>query len=143
MFIDTYEDRKVATFDIPGTYLQTYRHKDKFTLLLLEGKFVDIMCDINPGYKQNGMFKDGRKTFILHILKAINGMIEYDLLFYELYVSVIKDMGFQLKPYDYDMCVANIYINGKRCTIAWYADYNKFSHVEQDVIDDVIVKADK
>ena len=46
-------------------------------------------------------------------------------------------MGLQLNPYD--MCVSDKGINGKYCTIECYVDDNKFSHVEQDIIDDVII----
>ena len=100
MVIDSHEGRKVATFDVPGAYLHTYLPKDKFTLLLLEGNFVDIMCDINPEYKQHISTKDSRKTLYLRTLKDICGMIESELLWYELYTSVIKDMSFQINPYD-------------------------------------------
>ena len=93
MVIDAYEYRNVATFDIPGAYLQTYLPKETFTLLLLEVKFVEIMCDINAEYKQHVRFKDGRNTFYIRIIKAIYGMIEYALLWYKLYVSVLKDVG--------------------------------------------------
>ena len=55
---------------------------------------------------------------------------------YELYVSILKDTEFQLSPYG--MCVANKHLNRKQCTIAWYLDEKKLSHVEHDVIDDVI-----
>ena len=48
MVIDAYEGIKVATSDVSEAYLQTDLSKDKLTLLLLEGKFVDIMCEINP-----------------------------------------------------------------------------------------------
>ena len=36
--------------------------------------------------------------------------------------------------------MANKIINGKQCTIAWYVDDNKISHVEADVVEDVISK---
>ena len=127
MVIDAYEDREVATFDVPGVYLQIDLPKYKLTLLLLEGKFVDIICDINPKYKHHARFKDGRKTFYLRIIKAIYWMVESDLLCYELYMSVLKEMGFQLNPYD--ICAANKDINGKQCAIACYVDDNKVSRV--------------
>ena len=95
MVIDAYEDRNVSTFGVPGAYLQTDLPKDKFTLLLLEGKFVYIMRDINTQYKQHIRFKDGRKIFYLRILRAIYGVIKPDTLWYELYVSILKDMGIQ------------------------------------------------
>ena len=80
-------------------------------LLLTEVEFMDIRCDIDLEYKQHVRFKYGRKILCLHILKAIYGMIKYALLWYELYESVLKYMGFQLNPYD--ICVANKDVNGK------------------------------
>ena len=68
-------------------------------------------------------------------------MVDSALLWYELYVSVLKYMGFQLNTYD--MCVANKDINGKQCTISWHVDNNKVSHVEQGVIDDVTNKVEE
>ena len=50
-------------------------------------------------------------------------------------------MGFEINPYD--MCVANKIINGKKCTLTWYVDDNKVSHVEQTVVDEVIDKIEK
>ena len=67
--IDSYKYRRVATFNVTGEYLQTDLPKENFTLLLLEGKILDIMCDINPKYRQHVRFKDGRKTVYIHILK--------------------------------------------------------------------------
>ena len=46
--IDAHERQKVTVFDVPGAYLQTDPPKDKFVLLMLEDKFVDIMSSINP-----------------------------------------------------------------------------------------------
>ena len=112
MAIDAYEGRKVATFDITGAYLQTDIPKDKFMLILLEGKFVDIMCEINTEYKQHVSTTDGRNTLYLRILKAIYGMIEYALLWYELYGILLKVIGFQINTYD--MCVAKKDINRKK-----------------------------
>ena len=56
-------------------------------------------------------------------------MIGSALLWYVLFVRVLKDMGFVLNPYN--MCVANKTINGKQCTVAWYVNDNKISRVEQ------------
>ena len=58
------------------------------------------------------------------------------LLWYELFTTTLKDMGFELNPYD--ECVANKMINGKQCTIAWHVDDNKISHVDKDVVSEVI-----
>lgn len=43
----------------------------------------------------------------------------------------------------YDSCVANCDINGKQCTIAWYADDMKILHVDPNVVTDTINKIEQ
>jgi hypothetical protein len=50
-------------------------------------------------------------------------------------------MGFELNPYN--TCVANKTINGKQCTIAWYVDDNKISHMEEQVVTGVIERIEE
>ncbi len=38
------------------------------------------------------------------------------------------------------MCVANSVIDGKQCTIVWYVDDNKISHVDPKVVTGIIQK---
>ena len=102
---------------------------------------MDIVCDINPEYNQHVRLKDGRKILYLRIIKAIYGMIQSALLCYKPYMNVLKDVGSQLNLYD--MCVDNKDINGKQCSIAWCVYGNKVSHVEQNVIYDVISKVEE
>jgi hypothetical protein len=45
--------------------------------------------------------------------------------------------GFQAKP-TYDTCVANKMENGEQCTIVWYVDDMKISHVDSEVVTRVI-----
>ena len=104
MMIDAFEGQRVATFDVPGAYLQTDLPEKKFALLKLEGQFVDIMCKVNPEYLEEVIFENGVKVLYLKIIKAIYGMIESALLWYELFVTVLNDMGFEINPYH--MCVA-------------------------------------
>jgi hypothetical protein len=47
-------------------------------------------------------------------------------------------MGFKLNPYD--QCVGNSQIKGKQCTVAWYVNNNKISHVDDTVVTDIIEK---
>ena len=39
---------------------------------------------------------------------------------------------------EYDRCVANQNFSGKKFTGVWYVDYNKASHVDSIVIDDLL-----
>ena len=52
LVIDVYEQRDVATFDIPGAYLHAEMPTEKIMLLKLKGNFIDIMCSINEEYRQ-------------------------------------------------------------------------------------------
>ena len=42
------------------------------------------------------------------------------------------------KVNEYDRCVANKMINSKQCTIVWYVDDVKVSHVDETVVSDII-----
>jgi len=51
----------------------------------------------------------------VRVLKAIYGMIESALRWYELFSSTLTDMGFIINPYA--KCTANEIINGSQCTV--------------------------
>ena len=74
----------------------------------------------------------------LRLLKALYGCIKSALLWYELFSSTLKDMGFVLNPYN--ECVANKIINSKQCTIGWHVDDNMISHIDSKVVTEVIEK---
>ena len=50
LFIDVYEERDIAMFDVQRAYLHELMPKDKIVLLKLKGRFVEIMCQINLEY---------------------------------------------------------------------------------------------
>ena len=77
----------------------------------LQGEFEDNMCEVNLEYKEYVRYENGQKNFYLLILRAIYGCIKSALLWYNLYVKVLKAMCFNVNPYD--ICVANNTINGK------------------------------
>ena len=134
--IDAYEERDVVIFDLPGAYLHAEMPKDKRLLMKFRDEFVDIMCKVNPEYEQDVVVEHGKRVLYVRILRAIYGCIELVLLWYELYVSVLKEMIFQLNPYN--KCVANKMINGKQYTITWYVDDNKISHVDEYVVTKIL-----
>ena len=136
LLINAYEGRDVAIFDVPGAYLHAKIPDSKFAILKIEGEFVDIMCDVNPEYKEDVRYENGKKVLYVQILRALYGMIESALLWYNLYTEVLLKEGFEINPYD--RCVANKIINDKQCTIGWYVDDNILSHVDSTVVDGVI-----
>ena len=102
---------------------------------------VEILCKVNPKYIPFVSSKNGQKTLYLQLLRALYGYIHSALLWYELFLGTLQNIGFKLNLYD--RCVANKTINGKQCTIAWYVDNNKRSHVDPKIVDGIINKIEE
>ena len=136
LVIDAYEERYSVIADVPGAYLHAEMPPNKRVLLKLKGQFVDIMCKVNPEYQKYVRYEGRTKVLYLKVLRAIYGCLESALLWYNLYSTTLKNMGFVLNPYD--LCVANKTVNGSQCTVVFYVDDNKVSHKEPGVVDEVI-----
>jgi hypothetical protein len=55
-----------------------------------------------------------------HVEKAIYGMMELALLFYEKLCGDLKGYGFILNPYD--PCVVNKMVGARQITVSWHVD---------------------
>jgi Reverse transcriptase (RNA-dependent DNA polymerase) len=93
---------------------------------------------MNPKHKPFVVVENGEQVLYVRLIKAIYGCVKSALLWYELLSSTLQDMGFVLDPYD--PCVANCEIEGKQCTIGWYVDDTKISHVNPAVVTMIIDK---
>ena len=96
LVIDSYEERDIATFGIPGAYLHAKIPADKNVILKLRGHFVDIMCEINEEYRQYIRYEQGKKFLYFKVLRAIYGCIESALQWYNLYTQTLKAEGYIL-----------------------------------------------
>ena len=135
--VDAMENRDVATVDIPGAFMQADTDED--TYVKIQGAMCDIFVKIDPQqYAKFVCVEQGKKTLYLKLEKALYGTIRAARLFYEDLTSTLKGWGFSLNPYD--ACVANKCINGHQCTIIWHVDDLKISHVDPDVVTEVINK---
>ena len=134
LIIDAIERRKVITADIAGAYLNAFMRD--YVLMKLTGDVVDIFCQIDEKYKKFVVMEGKTKVLYVRLNKALYGCVQSALLWYELFSTTLKEMGFELNPYD--PCVANKMINGRQCTVTWYVDDLKASHVEEKVIEDVV-----
>jgi hypothetical protein len=134
LIIDAYEGRDVACADITGAYLNA--DMEDLVILKVSGPTVQILCDINPDLSAFVCKENGRDTLYLRLIKALYGCVQSALLWYKLLVETLMDLGFKLNPTD--ACVANAMVNGKQCTIAWYVDDNKISHVDPNIVTNVI-----
>jgi Reverse transcriptase (RNA-dependent DNA polymerase) len=134
IIIDAFEKRDVATADIAGAYLKAYM-KD-FTIMKFTGPSVDILCGMKPEYKAFVTVENGARVLYVKLLKALYGCVQSALLWYQMFYTYLKNLGFELNPYD--PCVANKMIDGKQCTIAWYVDDTKISHADPAVVSQII-----
>jgi hypothetical protein len=137
--IDAKEERDVATADVAGAYLKA--DMGDFVIMKFNGKYVDIPCRMNPTYEPYVTIENGQRILYVRLLKALYGCVKSALLWYQLFTGSLKEMGFVLNPYD--PCVANSTIDGKQCTVAWYVDDNKISHVDPAVVTGVIDKIEE
>jgi hypothetical protein len=70
--MDAIEGRKIATWDIPGAFLQADWPADRDCYLKFEGAMVSMICDIDSNHSKNIVYgKNGRK-FIYAKLTAFN-----------------------------------------------------------------------
>ena len=74
------------------------------------------------------------------MLKALYGYIKSGLLRYNIFTATLKEQGFELNPYN--LCIVNKIIDGKQCTITWYIDDLKISHVDHQVVTNIISMID-
>jgi Reverse transcriptase (RNA-dependent DNA polymerase) len=139
MMIDAKEQRDVATADVQGAYLNA--HMTDFVLVRITGIAANILCAANPSYKKFIAIENTVEVLYLQVLKALYGCVKSALLWYDLFTSVLRDLGFVINPYD--PCVANKIINGSQCAIAWYVDDTKISHVDPSVVSDTINKIEQ
>jgi len=139
IIVDAHEGRDVATADVAGAYLKA--DMDDFVVMKFTGGSVDILCEMNPDHTKFTTTERGVKVLYVRLIKAIYGCVKSALLWYDLFSNTLKDLGFVLNPYD--PCIANCTIDGKQCTIAWYVDDNKISHIDPGVVTMIINKIEE
>jgi hypothetical protein len=60
--------------------------------------------------------ESGRKVLYVQVLKALYGCVVSALLWYELFLGYLKEMGFEINSYE--SCIEKRSIDKKQCTIA-------------------------
>ena len=139
VIVDAYERRDVAVADVAGAYLKAYM--EDFVTMKFTGPSVDILCEMKPEYNEYVVTESGIRVLYVRLIKALYGCVKSALLWYDLFAGSLEGMGFVLNPYD--LCVANSMIEGKQCTIAWYVDDTKISHISPAVVTNVIEKIEE
>ena len=134
IMIDAYENRNVATADIAGAYLHALMKQ--FISMRFVGWAVDLLCEVNPEYEKYVVYEGKVKVLYVRCNKAIYGCVVSGVLWYELFSETLEKHGFVTNPYDF--CVANATIDGSQCTIGWFVDDTKISHVKASVVTKII-----
>ena len=133
--IDAKEGRNVATVDIPGAFMQA--DMDEIVHLKMQGQMAELLVKLDPKlYRKHVQTEGGKTVLYVELRKALYGTLRAALLFWKKLTEKLKSWGFIINPYDW--CVANKDINGKQCTILWHVDDLKISHVESQVVTEVI-----
>ena len=73
--------------------------------------------------------------------KALYDTIQAALLFWKHLSKTLKKWRFTINPYDW--YVANKMVNGKQITIVWHVDDLQISHVNKNVVTQLIKDLDK
>ena len=117
--IDAYERRCVKTVDIPGAFMQT--DQPGIVHIRLVGAMVRLLVSVAPGvYYEYVVIERGEEVLYARLGKALYGTVDAAFLFWEDLTSQLREMGFEVNPYD--NCVGNKVIKGSQCTITWHVD---------------------
>jgi hypothetical protein len=134
--VDAHEGRDVAIANVTGAYLHAYMKE--FISMRFTGWAVDLLCEVNPEYAPHVVHEGKTKALYVRCNKAIYGCVVSGMLWYKLFSQTLEQHGFTINPYDF--CVANATIEGTQCTIVWYVDDTKISHVQPSRKDDRVLR---
>ena len=110
---------------------------DKLIHVHLDGDLTQLLVKVNPTYKQFITYEHNKPIIYMELDKALCGTLQAALLFWtKLWTFLTDQLGFIPNPYDH--CVVKKMINGSQCTAAWHVDDIKLSHIQSNIIDDLI-----
>jgi hypothetical protein len=136
IMMDAHKQRDVATADVAGACL--HASLDEFTLPKWKEHQPTSWVTFPRSTRNLWHAKMARH---LCLLKALHGCVKSALLWHELFTGTLAEMGFELNPHD--TCAANKLVDGKQCTIHWCIDDNDTSHVDPQVVTDVVEKIEE
>ena len=131
------EKRHVVTCDVPGAFMQA--DIDELVHLKLEGEIAELLIKRDPSYKEFVTRERGKTVIYTELEKALYGTLQAAALFWKDFTKyLVEELGFEVNPHD--LCVVNKTINDKQCTIGWHVDDLMISHVDKDVVEEIVRK---
>ena len=108
--------------DLPGVFLHAKLEDEDEVIMVVEeclaGLMVIIESKVNRKYVT--INSRGRPVLYIKLQKALYGLLESALLFYNKPLADLLAIGFE--PNQYDPCVVKKIIDGKQITITWHVD---------------------
>ncbi len=127
--IDAHEQCNVATINISGAFLNTY--KDKDTIMLLKGCLDKLIVQVDPHLYCKYIIHDKKNQPLLYVklTKAIYGLLKSALLFYRKFFNDLKSYSSPFVINPYNPCVANPAVGNKQMMVTWHVDDLKVSYI--------------
>jgi hypothetical protein len=131
--------------DIPNAFIQAPMPKKKgeeTVFMKIVGPLVGILVGMHPEeYEEFVVYENNKPVLYVEILRALYGMLESALLWYNKFRKDLEEEGFIFNAYD--PCVANKMVNEKQMTIKFHVDDIMSSHVDSTVNDKFLVFLNK
>lgn len=95
---------------------------DDLVHIVMCGKLAELMVATAPEvyHKYISYGKRGEAELCIRLQKALHGCLKSALLFYCCLVGEMKEIGFELSPFEV--------IQGRQCTTCWHMDDLKILH---------------
>lgn len=135
--INAHEERDGAVLDIPNAFVQT--DVDTNVIVKLRGKVADFLINRFPGTYNKFLFttsNTNQSILYVKLNKALYGIMQAAILFYNKVLSDLQAIGFTLNPYD--QCVMNAQLDGSTFTIVWHVDDFKLSHCDPTMVTRIV-----
>ena len=125
--------------DIPGAFMQG--EQDETVHMKLEGPLAELLAKCDPTkYQSYLVIENDKPVLYVELVKALYGTIRAALIFWRKFTKQITEWGFTVNPYDWSM--ANKMVRGNQLTIMWHVDDLKISHVNKEVLEDLLRQLD-
>ena len=128
--IDAHENRDIMCMDIPNAFIQARipkREKGDRIIMKIRGQLVDWLVEISPEtYRDHVVIEHGVKVLYLEIVRAIYGMLEAALMWYQKFRTDLEGIGFHF--HDYDPCIAFKMVEGMQHLMRFHGNDILSSH---------------
>ena len=135
--IDAHKGCDIICINIPNALMQTTMPEmeagEEIVIMKITGVLVDMLVQLSPEvYGSHVVYEKGRKVLYVQVLRAIYGMLQATLLWYNKFHEDLEE-GFKFNPYD--PCIMNWTRKGSQHMIRFHMDDLKSSHKNPKVND--------